>query len=297
VLVVNHLVYGSATTTGYHLVNRVLRETLNPPGGSFLSFNPHAAAKHLYFYVIQLPLILGVPLLGVIFGARKLLRKPRLRAPVIAILISSVLTIAYHAGLGTFGSTIAAVNASFVRYILPMIAVWVVFLAYGIATESDRPTGSARLFFVALTIVSVITGIVGPLGVVNRLRTTSQHKELRAEVVARTEPGALIASRLADRDLFPERQTLTMTYLLENRDTSSAKRNVSQWDNLPTPDRFASIAARIRALGLPLDLLCDFRDPKLAAYEAALHRNGMRLSRRSYFRRPLPQLYAIVSGA
>jgi hypothetical protein len=295
VLGFNHAVYGSATDTGYGLVNRVLRQTLNPPSRGVLGISDRALFRHLFFYIFQLPLVLGVPLLGAVVGTPRAVRTNRsLRPALVAILAASVLSVGYHAGLDTFGSVSAAVNASFVRYMLPIVGVWMTFVAFAVATDEDRPTQSARVICMAVIVTSLVTATVGPFGIVNRWRMIGRHEIVRAGVIALTPPDALIASRLSDRDVFPERQTLTMTYLLENRDSSSVNPNISVWDNLPSPRRFASIAGRIRALGIPLYLINDFMYPRLADIDTALRREGLRLDKQSSLAETLPQLYAIV---
>ncbi|MCA1834363.1 MAG: hypothetical protein ABR548_11890 [Actinomycetota bacterium] len=290
VLAFNNAVYGSPTATGYQLVNRVLQQTLNSPSSGLFGFHARAAVKHLHFYVIQLPIILEVPLLGIALGVRRMPRASALRVPLVVLLVSSFLTVAYYAGLGTFGSVSPVINASFVRYILPAIAIGIALGVYGFAMRRTRAT---QVIFVLLILASVSLGMAGPGGIINRSREIGRHKVLRALVMRHTQPNALIAARLADRDLFPERQTLTMTYLLENLDSSSVDTAVSQWDNLPSPERFADVASRIRARGIPLYLLYDFPQD-IQPYGDALRAAGLQLVRRGALGAPFPQLFAIT---
>ena len=116
-----------------------------------------------------------------------------------------------------------------------------------------------------------------------RFDHTASATQLQARLLSETPPDALIATRIEDKYLWPERQTLTLTYLIHNTHPVRQE-NRYQWAFVPSGRRFASVARRVLSLGIPLYLQPDFY-PKAAAsrtvatYSRALRATGLHLCR------------------
>jgi hypothetical protein len=102
--------------------------------------------------------------------------------------------------------------------------------------------------------------------------------ELEREVVASTEPDSIIAVRIMDKVLFPDRQTLTMTYAIQNEEPFP-KGDRETWDHVPSPQRLAEVLSTIYSAGIPVYVLPDSMMGDLAPYQYALMAKGF------YYRR------------
>ena len=77
-----------------------------------------------------------------------------------------------------------------------------------------------------------------------------------------------------DKVLFPERQTLTLTYSIHN-ETPFPKGDRETWDHVPSPDRLAEVLSTIYAAGIPVYILPDSMMGELAPYQDALTARGL----------------------
>jgi hypothetical protein len=148
-----------------------------------------------------------------------------------------------------------------------------------------------------LGIASVATAIVSPLGLKERYEAIRRHQQLRAGVVASTEPEALIASSISDRDIFPERQTLTLRYLKSRREGLVPSRDQRVWDTIPEPMRFANVVGEIIDRGIPFYIVNDFGPEALALYDGALNVRGYELASAGRFTDGNIQLFRVVRSA
>lgn len=271
----NQAVYGSATITGYSLGADLISDTVNLGPGGLLKFDLAVAASYLRPYVLESPLLLAVPLVGLILGFKPAARGPE-RWLIVSLLAAAALVVAFHIGHPAWGRDRTVVNASILRYLLPATAIGFAFLAHEIAGIGRR----LRVLLVALLVAgSLFTAVFGYAGVAARGRFVRWHSDIRADVIANTEPDALVAAKLADKYLFPERQTLTLTYLVDN-ESHVALGSTRAWDHVPTAHRFANVAARIVAEGIPLYFLDDTEIDRLSvSYQDALSREGLTLER------------------
>jgi len=275
ILAFNRAVYGAATTTGYSLGAELISDTVNLGPGGLFKFDLAVAASFLRPYVLESPLLLAPPLIGLILGIRHTRRAPE-RALVLSLLAAAGLIVAFHIGHPAWGRDRTVVNASILRYLLPAAAIGFAFLAAEIAAIRRR---RARALLVGLLIAgSLATAIFGYAGIAARARFVRWHTDIRTEVIANTEPDALVASKLADKYLWPDRQTLTLTYLVDN-DSNAPLGATRAWDHVPTPERFADVAARVTAAGIALYFLDDTEiGGLLAQYRGALQSKGLRLT-------------------
>ena len=287
-LAFNRAVYGSITATGYSLGVEQLGAAGLGPGGLF-GFDPAVAASFLRPYVLESPMLLAPAIVGLILGIRAAPRAAE-RALIISLLAAAGLIVAFHIGHPAWGRDRTVVNASILRYLLPATAIGFAFLALELGGLRRRVR---VLLVVVLVAGSLGTAVFGYAGVVARARFVRWHTDIRADVIAATEPDALIAAKLADKYLFPERQTLTLTFLVDGESDAVARANRA-WDHVPTPERFADVAARVRAAGIPLYFLDDtLIDGLLERYRRALAARGLTLARVT---KEEPLLYRIAGG-
>jgi len=277
--VFDQLVYGSFLLTGYQIRADIMHRTLDLRDRGFLAVDWTVALSYLRLYLFDMPMQLAPEVLGLVVGLL-MLRRARERTLWLGLLVSGVLLALFQLPRPTWGAFTPVVNASLTRYLLPATAVWTVFLAAGLARVGRR---TYLPIVSALVILNLVTAAFGAGGLVQRFDHTAAATQLQARLLSDTPPDALIATRLEDKYLWPERQTLTLTYLIHNTEPVQ-QGNRYQWAFVPTGRRFASVARRVVSLGIPLYLLPDFY-PKAAArrtvasYTRALQVTGLRLCR------------------
>lgn len=276
ILVFNRLVYGDATVTGFHLGARLLADTVQFSDESFLKLRPEVVSGYLQTYVLEWPVMLAPQLLGLVFGCYAAWRRADLRVPIVTLLAVSLLVTGYYLPQDAWGWTEPEVNASLLRYLLPALALWTLFLAYGLLLVPARWLPVAGVGAAVLLAAYASTSWWGAGGVADAHHVVDEIGELRTQVVASTEPDAIIATRIMDKVLFPQRQTLTMTYLLDSEGPIEKGRR-STWQFLPEQERFADVAVRIYQSGVPLYLLADFDWRIAQQYDEELRLHGFRL--------------------
>lgn len=272
VLGFNAAVYGSPTTTGYHLSTEALN-TSRALGGGIFTFVPSAFVNHLRFYALEQPVILVPALAGMVAG---LWRARTERALVAALVMAAVALLVTHAGLETWGSAHAAINASFIRYALPAVGIGLALLAVAVVPGEGRRRTAVALGAGLLIAASIWTAVAGPVALLVRHDELDTGRWVRAAVLEHTPPDALVAAGVSDRVLFPQRQTLTLAHLATPDEVIRLEVARSRWDQVPTPARFADVAARVLERDIPLYLLHDFEAP-LGPYAEALRARGLTL--------------------
>lgn len=294
VMAFNRAAYGSATVTGYHIANRLLRESVNFEGGAFFRVHLDAVRNHVVFYGVEYPTVLGFAAIGVAAALVSVRRDRRALAVMATVAAAIGAYAAYHVGLDTWGSWTPAINASFVRYTLPALAVGTGLLAFAFRAVRGRRAWVIGALAVVLLGGSVATGVAGPVAGSYRWRAVEQHRDLRRIVVERTPPDALVAVRVSDRAIWPARQTLTLTYLVRHERPVRKTSTRSVWTVLPRPERFADVADTIIEAGIPLYLLHDFQGPPLHDYRAALRARGLDIRSTGPMPDPLPSLFEVL---
>lgn len=271
----NAFAYGDPFTTGYHVRRDITRAAM-PGTGALIPTDGIAARNHLWFYAIRNPVVLVPALLGLL-SAFALLRRRAQRAVLWPLLLATVVYFAYHLGLGTWGSASPAMNASFIRYILPVLAIWLALLWGSARALRGRRATLAAVALLALIGVSALTTLQGPVGIAQRQRQLKADTRIRERVLAHTGSGALIAVSVSDRSLFPARQTLTLAYLVDGGEARAPDGLRSVWERWPSPDRFADVAARVLAEGIPLYLLDEVPEIDVGPYRRALAERSLGL--------------------
>jgi hypothetical protein len=191
--------------------------------------------------------------------------------------ITSLVYLVLHLTLPTWGWATPALNASLLRYALPALAFGILFLAY-FSTGLFRYPVATTATGLAIVAIGVILLIAGPVGIRSRRFTIGQQAYIHGVVTHTTESDALIMTRVGDRFLLPDRQTLTLTYLRDPDDPENGSQDWNYvWDALPSAARVADVTTTILDRGIPLYLLGDFAADDVSTFVRAIKRAGVRV--------------------
>lgn len=288
ILLFNLLVYGDITTTGYHLGARLLSETVNLEGHSLVQFHTDVLSSYLSYYLLGWPVLLGPPLIGLGLAIAWTVRKGGMTTPVLPVLAGGLLMFLYYFPHDAWGATTPALNASVLRYLLPAFAIWILFLCRSALLL--RIGGLVKAGMVVVLLAAFGTSVwSGPAGIARTRWAVSALAAQRNQILLATEPDALIATTRMDKALFPERQTLTMAYLIQNERPVVVGDSIV-WDMVPDPVRFAGVAAEIQGQGIRFYLLAGRRTWIIKRYNSALRPLGLKLYRLQWAH---PQLYVL----
>lgn len=272
-LAFNAYVYGDPLTTGFHLGAQIVDQTVNYSKESFFKRRPDVLAHYLRTYallpMISVPFVLS--LLATLVASRRC--QGAARALAVVAMVTFMLLLGYYGQQDAWGYKSAQIAASFLRYLLPGFALVAVFGAWALS-EAIRRWGNAMYILpLALVVASASWVSVAPGGPKQVYGIVDRSEEFQRQVVAATEPDAVIAVRITDKFLYPQRQTLTLTYAIQN-EAPFSKGQLETWDYVPSPERFASVAERTYESGVPLYFIPDARVGHVAPYQDALVKRG-----------------------
>lgn len=289
-LAFNWLVYGAPTTTGFAIGSQVLAETANIAGESFVKVRPEILWMYVQDYgirfgpgLVHVHVLLLPVLIGLVYSAWMVLTGSSIQRFLAGLSLGIFLVLGFYYGnQDAWGLGETWVNASVLRYLLPALILVAVFFYHGVLNVC-RSFGllvqcSGMLVVVALMVGNAQHTYEGAGGVRSNHETVDTFRTIRSEVLAETEPDAIIATRLLDKILFPDRPTLTLTYALNNAEPVS-KGDHQTWELVPGPQRFAEVAAVIVERGIPFYLIPDRFVSPLEDYDEALKVRGLRLVR------------------
>jgi hypothetical protein len=278
ILIFNQVVYGAPLTTGFHLGAQLMEQTVNYSGESLFKVRPDVLLSYFFTYatvpVVALPVAAGAAaLLAACLrhtGARRVFA---LSSAAVLILLLS-----YYGQQDAWGYKSAQLNASFLRYLLPAFALLTVFTS-GLVASIVRSFGWGAYGLPIVLIAASAWGVyAGVGGARDTYAALEQSTELKRQILAATDPEDLVAVRIFDKALFPERQTLTLTYAIQNSEPVS-KGDRETWGHVATPERFAEIAETLYFSGISLYFLPDAVTGHVAPYQEALKRRGLYLRR------------------
>jgi hypothetical protein len=290
ILVFNWVVYGAPGTTGFGIGAKILASTANFSEESFFKFRPEVILSYIHDYgisllssgLIQMHVIFLPVLVGLLFAASKLQRDRNSLSWLLGFLTLTAFAVfgLYYGNQDAWGFGETWVNASILRYLLPPILLTGICFCGGLMQIS----GVIRAPLLALVIVCLfVAGNVnhtyhGSGGIKSAHETVSRLRSVQAQIYRVTEVDAIIATRQLDKVIFPGRQTLTLTYAIQNPEPVSKGRRET-WEFMPNPERFAEVADVIVARGIPFYVLADSYLAPRADYEAALSRLNLQLTR------------------
>ena len=251
--------YGGVTETGYSAGDALFSERLRfEEARGLLSFDASRFFSHVQIYLLKPAslLILGVA----VWGAWSLRHRPEGRwvASVTAVTMMALVT--YHGGQGTWGVDRFVVNASFLRYLLPVFALLCV-LASGPLSRLRANQLTAALVIGGLVANSVMsTAWSGRGGFEATAAQVLSQQEERDQIIELTPSDAIIVTRLGSKVVFPARAASTATFL-RTGERLIADRSILVWEILPSVEQLAESLESFTAGSDPIYLFNDGGDP------------------------------------
>jgi hypothetical protein len=176
---------------------------------------------------------------------------------VAAVLAAGALVVlGYYGGRNTWGVGTFQANASFLRYLLPVLAMVAVLVGVGLASLRGpwRWAGAAAL--VGVSVVAAGTTLRASGGLELRRDAIEANAEVRDAVLAATGDQSLVIVNRSDKMLWPDRSTLVASYLARNRE-AQARGLTSMFELTPDGARLADVVERLCAGGEEVHLLDD----------------------------------------
>lgn len=304
VLVYHTWMYGGPTKTGYGLADKVFKERVRFEGRGLTTINFGRVADHLRYYLAR-PEIAALWLLAITAIVVVFVRRERgsLRTFALATPLVSLPLVVYHGGQGLWGSVGFTTNSSYLRYLLPVFALWCLLAGWLLDRVAGRPSPVWRDRVLALTAaiaaLAMWTTYDGPSGVRQLEDGVPYQGFLTQVVIDRTPPDALVISRTGSKILWPERNVLTATLLYDGDAITDEK--ILLWDVVPSAERLAQVSGDLVDDGHDVFIYDDGASPgwlsnrDITEIRAALAVRGMRL--RVTVTDAVPPLYHVVAAA
>jgi hypothetical protein len=282
--------YGAPTTTGFSIGSRILAQTANISEESLVKVRPEIVWSYVQDYgiriggpgIVHVQIMFPAVLLGLASSAWWLLKGNSPQRLLAAISLGFFLILGFYYGnQDAWGLGETWVSASVLRYLLPALVLASVFFCHAILRACrffEVPALAGVLAVVALMAGNAVYTYDSPGGIRSNYDVVERFEIVESELLAATEPDAIIATRQLDKILFPKRQTLTLTYALNNAEPVS-KGDRQTWDLVPGPERFADVAAAITARGIPFYVVPDRFLAPITDYDEALNARGLHLVR------------------
>jgi hypothetical protein len=266
--------HGSPFVTGY----AVGADGLPVADGQFLAvftLEPSMLLEHVRRYCVR-------PEVGCLVGSALLsarwVPQRAVRMLALGVLLGGVPFLVFAGARPLYGVDEFSVGASFLRYALPVVALSTCICAAG---PLEGPSVSGRTRLAALAAAGVIGAVLvlqAPGGVLDQRRHVLESTALRAAVLATVEADAVVVTTHGDKLLWPQRSTVTATYLVRDPD-EGFRRGSTLYDVVPRPHRLADVAARSVAAGLRVYVLADTLPPDLRGLDEQLRRAGVQRER------------------
>ena len=215
VLAYDAWLFGSPLTTGYEVGARFFDQHFEHHTAGLFDLRPALLAHELRLYVIRPEVLLPIfaAIVAVVGGWGR--RGPAARAVGVGLLLGGPAYLAFMGARPLWGMDEFRINASLLRYGLSVFAPVAVLAASAVAGVAS---GRRRALAWAAICLSILLGVVatfltqvGPL----RIRAdTAIGAHLRHAVLAATPPGAVVLTARGDKFLWPDRQTITVAYLV-----------------------------------------------------------------------------------
>jgi hypothetical protein len=190
----------------------------------------------------------------------------------------AVVVLGYYAGRNTWGVGSFEANASFLRYLLPVLALVAVLVGVGVADLGRRGRLVAGAALLVVAEAAGVTTLRAQGGVEVRADAIEANRSLRDAVLAATGADSLVIVNRADKVLWPDRATLVASYLVQSREAQERGLR-SMFDLTPDGARLADVVDRLCASGEEVHLLEDggWLDPATSAdLDARLSAAGVR---------------------
>ncbi len=250
VFVYHNWLYGGPLQTAYGISDKTLKERVRFEGRGLTTINVGRIIDHVRIYLTR-PEIAALWIAACVAIALLLLRKAGRAGGTLTTLawatpLVTVPLVLYHGGQGLWGSVAFATNSSFLRYLIPVFALWCLLAAWlldKLAARSAVWRDRAIAIAAVIALLALRTSFTGAGGVED-LRVGVPAQAGQAQVVFDHTPSdALVITRTGSKALWPDRRTLNATLLYDGPPITDEK--ILVWDVVPSPERLADVAGRL----------------------------------------------------
>lgn len=268
IFILNQVLYGGFLQTGYQIQYPILSQLVGTETGLFKSnFNDFwLQIKHYLFFLYPLPLILAA------ISFYKFHKKQhRHLLMIFGTFLGIFLLLTYqYAGSIFWGHDMAALNSSFMRYVLPFYLVLPVLTVYAI----EKWSKNMQIVLGLLLVMSfVLTSLFFRGGLFEKWSQEEYGLELQITVLAQTNSQTLVMTRFHDKFIFPLRQTVTLPLL--RSDIAHGYGDISPWLTPLDYQQIAQTMTNLKENNIDFILLGD---PKLDISRLQKHLKNSRLA-------------------
>lgn len=249
-------VYGAPWRTGYGIGLALAAKTANPDKAGLFSYRLDSLSSHVRLYLLrpETLVVLALGAVGVVTALRGRRAGPKV---VTAVLVAgAVVALGYYGGRNTWGVGHFEANASFLRYLLPVLAMVAVLVGVALAGLRGRVRLAAAALLVVAGVLAAGTTLRESGGLEVRRDAIEVNRDLRDAVLAATGPDSLVIVKRSDKVLWPDRSTLVASYLVRSRE-AQARGLTSMFELTPDGARLADVVGRLCAGGEDVHLLDD----------------------------------------
>jgi hypothetical protein len=257
--------FGSPLTTGYGVGERFFNENFGQHSAGLFDLRPALLAHQLRLYLARPEVLLPMVAAAAAVGGGWARRRSAAHALGVGLLLGGPAYLVFMAARPLWGMDEFRVNASLLRYALPLLALVAVLAASTVMRLAPRRwrvlAWSGACLSVLLGLAATFLTSTGPLQI--RADTVTGVR-LRHAVLAATPPGAVVLTARGDKFLWPDRSTLTVAYLVRGDGRGG---DDPIYTAVPSPALVADVLARLVERGKPTyvwnDGWLDPADPTL----------------------------------
>jgi hypothetical protein len=244
VLAYNLWLFGSPLTTGYGVGERFFNEHFTQHTAGLFDLRPALLAHQLRLYLVRPEVLLPTIAAAAAVASSWSKRRTAAHALGAGLLLGGPAYLAFMAARPLWGMDEFRVNASLLRYALPLLALVAVLAASTLARLTSRRW---RMLAWSGACLSVLLGLAAtfltPMGPLQIRADAVTGMRLRHAVLAATPPGAVVLTARGDKFLWPDRSTLTVAYLV--RGDARVGDNDPIYTAVPSPVLVADVLARL----------------------------------------------------
>jgi hypothetical protein len=242
VLAYDAWLFGSPLATGYGVGERFFDEHFGHHTAGLFDLRPALLAHQLRLYLARPEVLLLIVAAAVAGGWTR--RRTAAHALGVGLLLGGPAYLAFMAARPLWGMDEFRVNASLLRYALPLLALVAVLAASTVTRLVPRRW---RVLAWSGACLSVLLGLAAtfltPTGPLQIRADTVTGVRLRHAVLAATPPGAVVLTARGDKFLWPNRSTLTVAYLV--RGDGRVGDDDPIYTAVPSPALVADVLARL----------------------------------------------------
>lgn len=251
VLAYDAWLFGSPLATGYAVGERFFDEHFGHHTAGLFDLRPALLVHELRLYLARPEVVLLIAAAGaVVVGGRGRRRHPA-HAVGVGLLLGGPAYLTFMGARPLWGMDEFRVNASLLRYGLPLLALVAVLAASTVAGVTSRRWRALVWSGASLTVLlSLAATFLVPEGPLHIRAVTVTAVRMRHAVLAATPSGAVVLTARGDKLLWPDRSTLTVAYLV--RGDGRAGDGDPIYTAVPSAALVADVLARLVERGEPV---------------------------------------------